>query len=110
MAYIDYCATISDSRLGVVLAYDVECELQVSFELVGGHPEYSIDGVYIDGQNLARGDELGKMVGALIANQAEAEIDAGGVLLDGLLEQEGIVYRGLGSLDPDGRYVRVAAE
>lgn len=110
MARIDYCTTIRDSRLGVVLAYDVECELDVSFELVGGAPEYSIDAVYIEGQNLARGDEIGKMIGALIANEAEAEIDAGGDLLDGLLEQEGIVYRGLGGNDPDGFFMRVAAE
>lgn len=107
MPRIDYCTAIGDARLGVVLAYDVECELDVTFELIDGAPDYSIDAVYIDGQDLGRGSELAQMMGAIIANIAEEEIENGGNLLDGLLEQEGIVYRGLGGNDPDGRYVRV---
>lgn len=110
MPRIDYCTTIGDTRLGVVLAYDVECELDVTFELIDGAPDYSIDAVYIDGQDLGRGSELAKMMGAIIANIAEEEIENGGNLLDGLLEQEGIVYRGLGGNDPDGYFMRVAAE
>ena len=106
-ARYDFCHTIRDERLVVVLAYDVECEIEVSFELHDGAPEYSVDAVYVEGQNLGRGGELAKMMGAIIANAAEDEIAAGGDLLDQIMASEGVTYRGLGGNDPDGRYVRV---
>lgn len=100
----DFCHTITDEKLGIGIVYDIECEVELSVELDAGVPVISVDGVYLDGQNLFAGTALTKSIAAEIANAAEADDD----LCERAIAAEGFIYRGMGGNDPDGRFVRVS--
>lgn len=102
MARYDFCHTIRDERLGVDLAYDIECEVELSVELDAGVPVVTVDGVFKEGKNLFGGTALAQLIAAEIANAAEDDDD----LIARAIADEGITYRGLGGNDPDGRFVR----
>lgn len=99
-----FCHTVRDEHLGVALAYDVECEIELSVEMDGGVPIVSVDGVYIDGRSLYHGGPLAALIASAIANAAEDDDD----LICRAIEDEGFVYRGMGGNDPDGHFTRRA--
>lgn len=100
----EYTHSIKCERTGIVIAHDIDCEVEVSVEFNGDTPDVSVDAVYIGETNLFSGDTLAKMIAAQIAD-AWVDDDAN---IDRLYEDEGIVYRGMGENDPDGHYVREA--
>ncbi len=102
----DFCCTIRDTDAGYKLVVDLECEVEISFDLSDGP---TVDGVYLDGQSLfASSDEFTKWLAKRVADEAESDLSSGGRLYQQVLEAEGISYRGLGGNDPHGRFVRVA--
>lgn len=98
---IPYCHTITDEKLGVTVAYDIECELECSADLEQGVPVVSVDGVYVDGKNLFRGTPLTQSIAAEIANAAEDE----DWVREKVIDAEGITFRGRGPHDPRGHFV-----
>jgi len=99
----DFCHTLTDEKLGIGIAYDIEVEVELSVELDAGVPTVTVDGVYLDGQNLFTGTALTQSIAAEIANAAEDDDD----LCERAIAAEGFIYRGMGGNDPDGRFVRV---
>lgn len=102
MARYDFCHTITDEKLGIGVVYDLECEVELSVDLDAGVPSVSIDGVYIDGQNLFAGTTITKAIAAEIANAAESDDD----LISRAIADEGFYYVGMGGNDPDGHFRR----
>lgn len=98
----DFSHTLTDEKLGLSIAYDIEVEVELSVELDAGVPTVTVDGVYLDGQNLFTGTALTQSIAAEIANAAEDDDD----LCERAIAAEGFIYRGMGGNDPDGRFVR----
>lgn len=103
---------------------EFDVEVEASATIAGGEPEITIWAVYMDMWHregfpsrcvedgkidlLTSDDPLLNALGHRIANEArESEW-----FTDRLIEEAGIMYRGLGGNDPDGRWVydRSAAE
>ena len=100
-----FYADIYDEITGALLFEDLECEVDTSVSIVGGHPEIEIGDVKIDGKSLSKGEPLSKALLGVILNMIEADLKSHGTFYDDVLEDHGIVYRGRGGNDPDGEWV-----
>lgn len=100
----DFCHTIHDDKLGIDTIHDIECEVEVDVEMDDGSPIVTVTGVYVDGADLCAGNAISKAIASEIAAAAESS----SWLFDEVMRAEGLVYRGLGGNDPEGRFVRVA--
>lgn len=102
--HIDYTATLSDA--GVPVFPDLDCELAISTEFSAADFDISVTAVIVNDVDLLQShDPAFKRLGMMIAEQAETD----DWVVEKMMAEEGVVYRGLGGLDPDGRYVRTAA-
>lgn len=103
-----FCAKLTDDLLGTTIAEDIECEVAVEVRLAGGSLEAEVTDVLIGGKSLFRGDGLSQQIAAIIADQAQHEIDDGGDLWGRVREAEGLCFTGRNGNDPDGIWLRVA--
>ena len=106
----DYTFNLTETLLGktdkeIVIAYDVEVQVEIGAELSGGELECVCKDVMIDGASLANTGAFGKMLRTMIMQKVDDELAAGGSLLDQVCEAEGIYFKGH-SNDPDARFVR----
>lgn len=72
-----YSTHIVCSKTGMILFPDYDCEVSVSYDRKDG---WEIDDVRKDGKSLFKGDAFAQQIGAIVANIAERELDAGGWL------------------------------
>lgn len=83
--------------------YDIEGDVDASLEWEHGEPVVSVSDVIIDGMSLLiHDDPLVRQIGGRIAHLARNDDD----ILEQLLEDEGVSYRG-GPNNPEGHW-RVA--
>jgi hypothetical protein len=102
--HLDYTATLYDN--GAPVIHDLDCELVISTEFSPADFDISVTAVIVGEVDLLRShDPAWKRIGMMIAEQAETSE----WVVEKMMAEEGVVYRGLGGLDPDGRYVRTAA-
>lgn len=101
---IGYTAHIRDE--GIILAADCDWILDVTVTLSGGAPEIEVVGVYADndtGRNtnlMVHPSSKTSHIACDIASEAEADE----WLIETVLDDAGVTYRGRGSGDPDGHY------
>lgn len=105
-----YIADIRDPETGFIMFPDIECEVEVDAEFdeaIG--VEMTITAVRMLTDNGAWIDlmhsrlELHRQLAGYIADVAENDDH----LAERVMRLEGIVYVGMGGLDPDGRYRKV---
>jgi len=99
-----YTADIVDDRTGT-LVLQVDCEVECFLDDIAASPQLCVSEVYINEVNILKCLTPLQMLGAHIAELAEA--DAG--LRETVMEAEGVRYVGKGGNDPDGNFERSLA-
>jgi len=67
-----FCTDLSDKALGITLFQDFECEVDVSLIWDNGEPVIEVNAVYVDGENLSRGEGVSMHLASKIADIAES--------------------------------------